>query len=136
MKTLILLSCCRTAQTTEWSPLINALPGICWGIISLAALYFILKYVAAPLIANCHERKLKAEAFKNELFWYQRSMAEKDFKKIFEDKISDLENKNEEFSKKLEQEVKDREDTLKKERIQAELNFYKNLVEALYPQKK
>lgn len=136
MKTLILLSCCRTAQTTEWSPLINALPGICWGVISLAALYFILKYVAAPLIANCHERKLKAKAFENEQFWYQRSMAEKDFKKIFEDKISDLQNKNEELSKKLEQEVKDREDTLKKERIQAELNFYKNLVEALYPQKK
>lgn len=136
MKTLILLSCCRTAQTTEWSPLINALPGICWGVISLAALYFILKYVAAPLIANCHERKLKAKAFENEQFWYLRSMAEKDFKKIFEEKISDLEKKNKELSDKLKQEEKNREETLKKERLQAEHDFYKNLVEAFYPEKK
>lgn len=40
-----------------WSKVINAIPGICWGIIVLVALVFALKYIATPLIANWHIRE-------------------------------------------------------------------------------
>lgn len=59
MKTLVLLSCCSEHSVTDWSPVISALPCICWGIIALVALFFLLKLVVSPLIANCHEMKVK-----------------------------------------------------------------------------
>lgn len=59
MKTLVLLSCCPEHSVTDWSPVINALPCICWGIIALVGLFFLLKLVVSPLIANCHEMKVK-----------------------------------------------------------------------------
>lgn len=63
MKTLILLSCCRTAQTTEWSPLINALPGICWGVIIFCSIlvgyYIYMKFNRRTDLVNQHEIKMK-----------------------------------------------------------------------------
>ncbi len=63
MKTLILLSCCRTAQTTEWSPLINALPGICWGVIILCSIlvgyYIYMRFKLRTDHVNQHEIKMK-----------------------------------------------------------------------------
>ena len=63
MKTLILLSCCRTAQTTEWSPLINALPGICWGIIIFSTIlvgyYIYMRFKWRTDHVNQHEIKMK-----------------------------------------------------------------------------
>ena len=59
MKTVVLLLCCHGHSVTDWSPVINALPCICWGIIALVAFYLLMKYVASPLIVNCHELKVK-----------------------------------------------------------------------------
>ena len=63
MKTLILLSCCRTAQTTEWSPLINALPGICWGVIIFSTIlvgyYIYMRFKLRTDHVNQHEIKMK-----------------------------------------------------------------------------
>lgn len=66
MNTLVLLSCCPGHSVTDWSPIINALPCIFWGIIALFALYFLLKLVVSPLITNCHELKVKDVKNKHE----------------------------------------------------------------------
>lgn len=54
MNTLSVLYC-----SIDWQPIINAIPCICWGIIALVALLFLLKYIVSPLIANYHELKVK-----------------------------------------------------------------------------
>ena len=74
MKTLfILMSCChyrRPINSANWQPVVDAIPCICWGIIMLIALYLILKLIVLPLIKNCHEMKMKDEAFTQEKYWY------------------------------------------------------------------
>lgn len=74
MKTLfILMSCChyrRPINSANWQPVVDAIPCICWGIIMLIALYLILKLIVLPLIKNCHEMKMKDEAFTQEKHWY------------------------------------------------------------------
>ena len=57
MKTLVILTC--QPHTTSWQTLINAIPCLCWGIICLIALIFLLRYVAMPLIANRHQIKMQ-----------------------------------------------------------------------------
>lgn len=57
MKTLVILTC--QPPTTSWQNLINAIPCLCWGIICLIALIFLLRYVAMPLIANRHQIKMQ-----------------------------------------------------------------------------
>lgn len=74
MKTLfILMSCChyrRPINSANWQSVVDAIPCICWGIIFLIALYLILKLIVLPLIKNCHEMKMKDEAFTQEKYWY------------------------------------------------------------------
>lgn len=136
MRALVLLTCYHRTTTTDWSPVITALPGIFWGVIALVTLFFVLKYVVSPIIANRQERKIKADAFENEKFWYLRSMDEKDYKEVFENKISNLEKEIDKLSKELDKEKKDREKTLKEERLKAEHAFYKKVVDAFYQDKK
>lgn len=68
MKTLYILLACDCGKSI-WQPVINAIPCICWGIIVLLFIYIVLRLVVAPLIANCHERKLKDDNFEQEKFW-------------------------------------------------------------------
>lgn len=65
MNTLSIVIC----HCVGWQPVINAIPCFCWGILALVMLYFLLKYVVAPLIANIHETIMKSKAFKQEKFW-------------------------------------------------------------------
>lgn len=53
-----------------WSKVINAIPGICWGILIVVALYYILKFVIRPLMMNCHERKIKEQNCLHEKEWF------------------------------------------------------------------
>ena len=55
MKTLCIVIC----HCIGWQPVINAIPCICCGILALVMLYFLLRFVVAPLIANRNERKIK-----------------------------------------------------------------------------
>ena len=55
MKTLCIVIC----HCVGWQPVINAIPCICCGILALVMLYFLLRFVVAPLIANRNERKIK-----------------------------------------------------------------------------
>ena len=67
------MSCChyrRPISSANWQPVVDAIPCICWGIIMLIALYLILKLIVLPLIKNCHEMKMKDEAFTQEKHWY------------------------------------------------------------------
>ena len=54
---------------TLWQPVINAIPGICWGIITFFFIYILFRYLIKPLIANCHERALKEQSFSHEKDW-------------------------------------------------------------------
>ena len=82
MKTLVLLSCCPGHSVADWSPVINALPCIFWGIIALVTLFFFLKYVVAPLIANCHEVNLKKKASEQEQYWANRALTKEMVEKL------------------------------------------------------
>lgn len=98
MKTMSLLLCCGQNQTVtmDWSPIIKSAPCICWGIICLIALYFLLKYVAAPLIANWHENWAKTQNFKQEKFWaYYKRM-----EKPIEDKLGKAQKELDELRQK------------------------------------
>ena len=86
MKTLILLTCCAQQATctctTDWSPVVNSLPRICWGVIGLVALYFVLKHVVRPILANCHE-----VIAKRQLFWNDEQI-KKTFSQLFNKVLS------------------------------------------------
>ena len=66
MKVLVLLA-------ADWQNVVNAIPCLCWGVIGLVALVFLLKYLH-PLIEmwikNKHESKMKKKAFKMEKYWH------------------------------------------------------------------
>lgn len=62
MKTLCVVIC----HCVGWQPVINAIPCICWGILALVMFYFLLRFVVAPLIANCHELIIRAKNHKYE----------------------------------------------------------------------
>lgn len=75
------------------SPLTSAVPRICGWVVLLLALYFVLKYVVAPLIANYHERKVKEENNTHEQEWSDKRISEREKALTAEikKKISDLE---------------------------------------------
>lgn len=71
MKALFLLTCCpKVVSTTDWSPVITALPGICWGMMAvlavLAVIYIFLRYVYRPIIANRYAIEMKRMQLDNE----------------------------------------------------------------------
>lgn len=107
----VLLACCNHCQAAiDWSPITKSVPCICWGILGVIALYFLLKYVVAPLIANWHEKNMKDKAFKNEKAWDELRKTEREatMTKEKKDQIASLENcieiekaKNELLGKRL-----------------------------------
>ena len=70
----------------DWQPIIKEIPCLCWGILGLLLVYMLLKYVIAPLIANCHEMILKDKMFEQEKFWCFQKNMKCDSKKVLEDK--------------------------------------------------
>lgn len=123
MKKLIIELC----QIVNWQQVINAVLCICWGIIALIMLYFLLRYVVAPLISNCHETMLKSKAFKEEKFWH--------FQKVFlhseevlEKKKTELEAKINELREKLDNEKNNRRRILEQERLQSEHDYFKEML--------
>ena len=78
MSSLLLFNACFKCSNTDWSPIINAIPGLCWGIIGIFALFFILKYVVKPIIANCHELNVKSKKYEQEEQWDSRKNQERE----------------------------------------------------------
>lgn len=115
MNTLSILCC-----SIDWQPVINAIPCICWGIITLVALFFLLKFVVSPFIANCHERKEKASAFGQEKFWAFFNRMEKPVEEELEKAKRELEE-----LKKKEKELEEGCSALKKEKEE----HYKKILE-------
>lgn len=126
MNTLILCA------GSVWQPFISAIPCICWGVLVLIAFYLLLRYVVSPLIANCHERKMKDDNFIQEKYWYFQKELKIDFKKELSDKIKSLEADKDKLSEQLKKEKEDREKKLKEECLQAEYDFYKKIAETFY----
>ena len=116
MRTLfIILDCHPALQQT----IASTVSGVCWGVILLLAVYFLLRYVFSPLIANGNERKLKAQNFEQ-----QGVLAE--LKKYRDDKAKIEKEKNE-----LEQALKDSgkaKSTLRQE-ILKEMEYDKKVAE-------
>ena len=108
---MILLEC-------NWQDAICKIPCLCWGVIGLVALYLVLKYIMQPLIANCHERKSKEKAIETEKFWHFQKQLSHDFKKELQD------------------EKNSREDKLKQERLKAEHDYYKKILDDFYNKEK
>ena len=120
MKTVFVCTC-----ACPWQIVIDAIPCLCWGTIGLVALYLFLKFFVQPWMANCHELKLKKKAFETEKFWHFQNELKHDFKKELEGKLKEKE-------KELQEEKNFREDKLKQERIQAEHDFYKKILDDFY----
>ena len=120
----------------NWQSFADALPGLCWGVICLAALFVVVRYIVSPLIADLHERQTKKDSFEQEKFWYFQKGLEKDFKKELEDRVAILDGEKKELSDKLEKEKKERSEKLQEERLKAEHEFYKKIVESFYSPKK
>ena len=125
MKTIVLLSCCPEHSLIDWNSVISSLPCICWGIIALVALFFLLKFVFSPLIANCHEINMKVKSFENEEKWADRK-----------EKRDDLEKKNNELKSSTDEELKKAKKELenqlelektKSQLLEKKLEFYKML---------
>ena len=119
----------------NWQSFADALPGLCWGVICIAALFVVVRYIVSPLIADLHERQTKRDSFEQEKFWYFQKSLEKDFKKELEDRIGTLEREKNDLSNELEKETKDRKEKLQEERLKAEYDFYKKVVKSFYSQK-
>ncbi|WP_373730920.1 hypothetical protein [Bacteroides heparinolyticus] len=62
MKDLVLLA-------VDWQNVVNAIPCLCWGVIGLVALVFLLKHIVKPCIQNCFDRKMKTKSFEQEKYW-------------------------------------------------------------------
>lgn len=107
----------------------SALNTICWGVIGLGALFLVLKYVVQPLISNRHEAFMKDKVFDQEKYWHFQSALKIDFKKQLEEKQKEIEKER----GNLKAEKADRESKLKQERLQAEYEFYKKIVETFFP---
>ncbi len=103
MKALILFTCCQSVVAADWSPVIEALPCICRGVLATAILYFVLKYVCAPLIKNCHERKMKKLQFEHDA----QVVTLKDQKQQLEDKMKESEASSDDALKKAKKEAED-----------------------------
>lgn len=69
MNTLPILTCPQyhCDGITDWQPFVDALPCICWGILALITVYLLLRFIFAPLISYCHERKTNNKAREHEL---------------------------------------------------------------------
>lgn len=106
-------------------PVINAIPSLCWGILALVMLYFLLKYVVAPLIANIHENMMKSKAFKQEKFWAFFNKMEKPVNEELEKTKKELD----EFKKK-EKDLDEGKSALKKEQDEYEMKILEAKVKA------
>jgi len=82
-----------------WQPVISAMPCICWGVMVLIALYMVLRYVASPLIANCHERKMKEATHKREKEWAEFKTTKASTDDALKKQVKELKEQVEELEK-------------------------------------
>ncbi|GEM_PF-3419930 len=141
MKTQTLMLCCQHHQSpqVDWQPVIDAIPCLCWGILGLLAFYFLLRFVIAPIITNCHEREEKESVHQRELEWADK-------KKTADD--SALDRKRREFEEiTIQQKILDKVlnantdqelSTLKQsvESLKSQFENYKGEIEAIIIKKK
>lgn len=88
--------------------------------------------LAMKELAQKHELAMKEKVFEQEKFWYFQKELKKDFQKELNEKIQKLEDEKNKLSEDLAKEKKDRNDALKKERLQAEHDFYEKILKTFY----
>ena len=79
-----------------------------------------------------HELDMKKEAFEQEKFWHFQKELKKDYQKELNEKIQKLEEEKKKMEDDLDKEKIDRNETLIKERLQAEHDFYKKIISQFY----
>lgn len=117
-----------------WKSAIDGLPNIIWGIIWISAVVVVLiKCIPCfELWLNYYkEKKLKELAFEHETkFYFNRKISE-DALKLLSEKNEQLQKEIEELKRNLKSEKESRENVLKAERLQFEHDYYKQLLEQL-----
>lgn len=125
MKVLVLLA-------ADWQNVVNAIPCLCWGVIGLVALVFLLKYLH-PLIEmwikNKHESKMKKKAFKMEKYWHFIKKVDVASEETLQNEINELKQKTE----KLGKDKSSIEDTYNSKiaLLEHDIELYKKIVDGL-----
>ena len=133
--TIILCDCCHSINHTNWQPVIDAIPCLCWGIFMLIALYFLLKYIAVPLITNCHELKIKDDNYEKEKFWsfLNHEISKEQCQKELDDtntKLKKLQDKEKELDDGTEN-LKNEKAKWEKTILEEKENAYKEIIKYL-----
>lgn len=88
--------------------LIQSIPCLCWGLIGIGYLYFILRYLVHPIIDNIFENKKRKEQHKREKEWHELNKNADNSNelltlhiKALEKKCTEFENTNELLKKQL-----------------------------------
>ena len=89
------MNCCYIKTVTD------VFSCLCWVVIILTILYFILKYVVQPYMKTYHEIKLKKETFNLEKEWATFKEGKASSDESLHKKIADLSKENEELKKEL-----------------------------------
>lgn len=116
-----------------FSPLTTAVPRICGWVVLLLALYFVLKYVVAPLLADFHDLKTRKELFKQEKFWKYLTLAEKPiYDQLLEckSKLEKLEDKEKKIDDETKELNKDREEWDKK-CLEERVKIYEEIIKSI-----
>ena len=117
MKSLLLMvSCC--ADT-------GFVTSICWGVLGLVALFFILKFIVQPWMSHCHESKMKEEAHNREKEWADFKKAKASTDEALKDQVKDLKSKLSELEGTLESEK------FKNGLLEKQLKMYRDLFDKL-----
>lgn len=122
-----LLICCTCFWKTDF-------PCLCWGVIGLIALYFILKFIVLPCLTNYHERKMKEEAFEREKNWNYLINIKASTDEALHKTIDNLTTSIEKLKKELESE-KNNKDLLEKQ-LKLYSDIFKKLNVEIKPKEK
>lgn len=130
MKTLTVLLC---QNQSAWDHVIQSIPCLCWGLIAVVAIYLFLRYLAKPLIANCHERQMKKEDFEREKFWaffkkYEEPTELNECKEELNNLKKEDEKRKDERSK-LDEEIKNFKETILNEKVK----IYEEIIKCIGP---
>jgi len=124
MKILFILCC-----NIDWQPVISTIPCFLWGILGLILICVLVRHVVSPLIANCHEIRLKRELYVQETLWFEKRNKLEELKACTEEglknQVNELNTKVSELEGKLNTEK------LNKELLEKQLKMYRDFFEQL-----
>ena len=122
MKDLVLLA-------VDWQNVVNAIPCLCWGVIGLVALVFLLKHIVKPCIQNRFARKMKTKSFEQEKYWNLIAKVNVASDETLQNEINELKQKTE----KLGKDKSSIENTYKSKiaLLEHDIELYKKIIDGL-----